>query len=60
MGFGQGNGASPPGFLAVSTLLIEAYRRQGHRAKFTPGLARDAFTITANIYVNDSDLLHLA
>ena len=59
MGFGQGNGASPPGFLAISTLLIEVYRRQGHGAQFTPGLAWDAFTIATVIYVVDSDLLHL-
>jgi hypothetical protein len=60
MGFGQGNGASPPGFLAVSTLFIEVYRRQGHGAHFTPGLARDVFTIAAVVYVDDLDLLHLA
>ena len=60
MGFGQGNGASPPGFLAVSILLIEVYRRQCHGAQFTPGLAQDAFTIAAVIYVDDSNLLHLA
>jgi hypothetical protein len=60
MGFGQGNRAALPGFLAVSTLLIEAYRRQGHGARFTPGLARDALILAAVIYVNDSNLLHLA
>jgi hypothetical protein len=60
MGFGQGNGASPPGFLAVSTLLIEVYRRQGHGAHFTPGLARNAYIIAVVIYVDDLDLLHLA
>ncbi len=60
MGFGQGNGASPPGFLTVSTLLIEVYRHQGHGAQFTPGLAQDTFTIAAVIYVDDLDLLHLA
>ena len=60
MGFGQGNGASPPGFLAVSTLLIKVYRRQGHGAKFTPGLAWDVYIIAAVIYVDDLDLLHLA
>ena len=60
MGFGQGNGAAPPGFLAVNILLIEAYRRQGHGARFTPGLARDALILAAVIYVNDSNLLHLA
>jgi hypothetical protein len=60
MGFGQGNGAALPGFLAVSTLLIEAYRHQSHGARFTPGLARDAFILAAVIYVDDSNLLHLA
>ena len=60
MGFGQGNGASLPGFLAVSTLLIKVYQRQGHGAQFTPSLAQDAFTIPAVIYVDDSNLLHLA
>ena len=35
-------------------------QRQGHGAQFTPGLARDAFTIAAVIYVDDSDLLHRA
>ncbi len=60
MGFGQENGASPPGFLAVCTPLINAYRKQGHGAQFLPGLARDAFILAAVIYVNDSDLLHLA
>jgi hypothetical protein len=60
MGFRQGNGASPSGFLAVNTLLIKVYQRQGHGAHFAPGLAWDAFTIAAVINVDDSDLLHLA
>jgi hypothetical protein len=60
MGFGQGNGALPPVFLAVCTLLINVYQKQGHGAQFLPGLARDAFTLAAVIYVDDSDLLHLA
>ena len=59
MGFGQGHGASPPGFLAISTLFIKVYRRQGHGAQFTPGLAWDAYIIAMVIYVDNSDLLHL-
>ena len=54
MGFEQGNGA------AVSTLLIEVYWCQSHVAQFTPGLTRDAFTIAVVIYLDESDLLHLA
>lgn len=28
MGLAQGNGAAPPGFLAVSTLMIDVYNLQ--------------------------------
>jgi hypothetical protein len=59
MGFGHGNGTSPPGFLAVCTLLIIAHRKQGYRAQFFPGLARDALILAAVIHVDNSDLLHL-
>jgi hypothetical protein len=34
-GLGQGSGANPPGFLALSLLIVNAYRRQGHSAKIT-------------------------
>ncbi len=51
MGFGQGNGASPPGYV---------YRKQEHGASFIQGLSKDAFVLAAVIYVDDSDLLHLA
>jgi hypothetical protein len=63
MGFGQGNGASPspPGFLAVCTLLINVYWKEGHGAQLLPRLAKDAFILATVIYVDDdSDLLHLA
>ncbi len=60
MGLNQGNGASPPGFLTVFTLLINVYRKEGHCAGFLPRLAKDAFILAAVIYVDDSDLLHLA
>ncbi len=60
MGFGQGNGASPPGFLAVCTLLINNYQKEGHGVQFLPRLAKDAFILAAVIYVDDSGLLHLA
>jgi hypothetical protein len=34
MGLGQGNGAPPPGFLAVCTLMINVYRNLGHKVMF--------------------------
>jgi hypothetical protein len=30
---GQGSGASPPGFIALSLLIVNAYRQMGHGAK---------------------------
>ncbi len=34
MGLSQGNGAPPPGFLAVCTLMINVYRNLGHGVTF--------------------------
>ena len=60
MGLAQGNGAAPPGFLAVSTLMIEVYKRLGHGTNFVSAWSGDAFYIAAVLYVDDSDLLHLS
>jgi hypothetical protein len=34
-GLGQGSGANPPGFLALSLLIVNVYRRQSHGANVT-------------------------
>jgi hypothetical protein len=47
MGLGQGNGAAPPGFLAVCTLMINVYCNLGHGVTFIGAWARDAFTLSA-------------
>jgi len=60
MGLGQGNGAAPPGFLVVSTLMINVYHRLGHATEFVGTWSRDAFMLAAVLYVNDSDLLCMA
>jgi hypothetical protein len=59
MGFGQGNGAALPGFLAVCMFLINVYKKQGHKACFLPSLSKDTVILAAVIHVDDSDLLHL-
>ncbi len=59
MGFGESNGALPPGFLAICTLLINSYWKQGHGVQFLSSLARVAFTLAAVEYVGNSNLLHL-
>ncbi len=60
MGLGQGNGAAPPRFLAVCTLMINVYHNLGHGVDFTGAWSRDAFTLGAVLYVDDSDLFHMA
>ena len=60
MGLAQGNGAAPPGFLAVATLMINAYKRLGHGVDFITPWTGDAFYLAAILFVDDSDLLHLA
>ncbi len=60
MGLGQGNGGAPPGFLAVCTLMINIYRNLGHGITFIGAWAWDAFTLSVVLYVNNSDLFHMA
>ncbi len=60
MGLGQGNGATPPGFLAVCTLMINAYRNLGHGVTFIGVWARDTFNLSVVLYVDNFDLFHMA
>jgi hypothetical protein len=57
-GLGQGSGALPPGFLALSSLIVNAYRRTGHGAKVLSLYTRQLFHLTAVMYVDDTNLLH--
>jgi hypothetical protein len=57
-GLGQGSGASPPRFLALSSLIVNAYRRMGHGARITSSYTRRLFHLAAVMYVDDTDLLH--
>jgi hypothetical protein len=60
MGLGQGNGAAPPGFLAVCTVMINIYYNLGHGVTFIGAWARDAYSLSVVLCVDDSDLLHMA
>ncbi len=60
MGLGQGNVAAPPGFLAVCTLMINVYCNLGHGVMFIGAWARDPFTLSAVLYMDDSNLFHMA
>jgi hypothetical protein len=60
MGLGQGNDAAPPGFLAVCTLMINVYCNHGHGVTFIGAWAWDAFTLSAVLNVDNSNLFHMA
>ncbi len=60
LGLGQGNGAAPPGFLAICTLMINVYHNLGHGVTFIGAWAQDAFTLSVVLYMDDSDLFHMA
>jgi hypothetical protein len=60
MGLGQGNGAAPLGSLAMSTLMINIYCQLGHGTDFMSALLRDVFMLATVLYVDKSDLLHMA
>jgi hypothetical protein len=60
MGLGQGNGAAPLGFLAVCTLMINICCNLGHGVTFIGAWAQDAFTLSAVLFVDDSNLFHMA
>jgi hypothetical protein len=57
-GLGQGSGASPTGFLVLSSLIINAYCRMGHGAKISLSYARRLFHLIVVMYVDDTNLLH--
>jgi hypothetical protein len=57
-GLGQGSGASPPGFLALSSLIVNAYCQMGHGSKILSSYTRRLFHLAAVMYVDDTDLLH--
>ncbi len=60
MGLGQGNGAAPLSFLAVCTLMINVYPNLGQGVTFIRAWAQDAFTLAAVLFIDDSDLFHMA
>lgn len=59
MGLMQGSGAPPVAWIAISTIMISAYKNQGYWAHFALAWSRLVFVIAALLYVDDTDLLHL-
>jgi hypothetical protein len=57
-GLGQGSGASPPVFLVLSSLVVNAYSCLGHGAKICSSYVGRLFYLSAVMYVDNTDLLH--
>ena len=58
-GLTQGNGASPAGWAVISICIIGAHSRKGHGAKFICPITHLKHHLSAILYVDDTDLLHI-
>jgi hypothetical protein len=58
-GLTEGNGASPAGWAVISIVILRAHGKKGHGATFRCPILSIAATISAILYVNDTDLLHM-
>ena len=56
----MGNGAGPLAFAVLSVLIFNAYKRLGHGAKHTSAYMARVFLLKVVMYVDVTDLLHIA
>jgi hypothetical protein len=57
-GYGQGNAAAGPGFIAMSLLIVNAYLRDGIGARIYSSYYKCLLILAAVMYVNNTDLVH--
>jgi hypothetical protein len=55
----QGNGASPAGWAVISICILQAHGKKGHGAKFLCPITKLQHHLSAILYVNDTNLLHI-
>jgi hypothetical protein len=58
-GMCQGNGASPAGWAVISICILNAHGRRGHGAKFICPVTRLQKHLSAILYVDDTDIIHI-
>ena len=58
-GLCQGNGAAPAGWCVISITILWCYKRKGYGAKFLAPISLVKSDLTAILFVDDTDLLHL-
>ena len=59
-GLCQGNGAAPAGWAVVSITILNAHNRCGHTATFCCPISKTVKKLSAILFVDDCDLLHIA
>jgi hypothetical protein len=57
-GYGQGNAAAGPGFLAISAQIVNAYLRDGHGSRTLTSCSRCLLILAAIIYIDDTNMIH--
>jgi hypothetical protein len=55
----QGNGASPAGWAVISICILGAHGKKGHGAKFYCPISNLQHHLSAILYVDDTDLIHI-
>ncbi len=59
-GLGQGNGAAPAGWCAISIMILRAHGTKGHGAHFIAApMSQVRRSLSAILYVDDTDLIHI-
>jgi hypothetical protein len=58
-GLTQGNGASPAGWAVISICILGAHGKKGYGAKFHCPISKLQHHLSAILYVNNTDLLHI-
>jgi hypothetical protein len=58
-GMCQGNGAVPAGWVVISICILNAHGKKGHGAKFVCPITKLEKHLSAILYVDNTDLLHI-
>ncbi len=58
-GLGQGNGAAPAGWCAISIVILWAHGVKGHSAHFIALMSQVCLSLSAILYVDNTDLIHI-
>jgi hypothetical protein len=56
----QGSGAAPGAWSAIGTMIITAYKTNGHGAIFEAAWSGLVLVIATLLFVDDTDLLHMS